>query len=814
MKRRIIAFSLAVCLLYSLFPITALAVEADVVGSGEFGASGNNLKWMLDSLGTMTISGNGKMVDDTQSQFSNPPWYDLRYQVKQVVIESGVKDIGKSAFLNCSNLVSISIPNSIINIGDDAFKGCSSLGRILLPVELKSIGKNAFWSCSSLTIIEIPYSVSEIQEKAFKGCTRLSVIFFEGDLPIIKDDAFGGVTATCYYPAENTNWSDLVKQNYGGTLEWLAQGTSPIYVASGTCGEEVEWALDMEGTLTISGEGAMENTSSNERPWHGVRNSITAVVIENGITVISNNAFYDCNNLNYVTISDSVISIGDSAFSNCGKLEKVIIGNNVTTIGEYAFTRCTSLTDIIIPNSVVGIDTEAFSYCFGLIDLTIGNGVKYIGYQAFISCDSLVSVVLPDSVTTIGESAFAYCEKITNLTIGESVDKISHWAFAFCESLNDVKIPDSVTTIESQAFYNCSSLVNLDIGSSISTITFGTFANCDNLTTVRIPDSVSSIEDCAFAECVSLGEIVFCGDAPFMGKDVFRYVTAIAYYPYDHAFWTESMMQNYGGRITWTQYTPDDHEHAYADEITTPSCTEKGYTTFVCSCGDTYIGNEVPALGHSFGEWEVVTPATGTSEGEELRECSGCGLEERRATEKLTHSFVDVPAGAFYENPVLWAVAKGITSGTSDGSTFSPNMICTRAQVVTFLWRAAGSPEPISTANPFTDIVEGSYYYKAVLWAVENEITSGTGNGTTFSPDMECTRAQVATFLWRTAGKPAAESSTHPFRDILAGSYYYDAVLWAVEAGVTNGTGDGSTFSPDKSCTRAEIVTFLHRAIA
>ena len=187
-------------------------------------------------------------------------------------------------------------------------------------------------------------------------------------------------------------------------------------------------------------------------------------------------------------------------------------------------------------------------------------------------------------------------------------------------------------------------------------------------------------------------------------------------------------------------------------------------------------------------------------------------IEKVSMAEAIANPFIDVKEGIFYFEPVLWAVSAGITNGTT-ATTFSPNKSCTRAEVVTFLWRAKGSPEPQSSVNPFVDVTTGSYYHKAVLWAVEQGITNGTGDGTTFSPDMECTRAQVATFLWRTVGKPDVGNKTHPFRDIEAGSYYYDAVLWAVEAGVTNGTGDGTTFSPNKSCSRSEIVTFLYRAL-
>ena len=132
---------------------------------------------------------------------------------------------------------------------------------------------------------------------------------------------------------------------------------------------------------------------------------------------------------------------------------------------------------------------------------------------------------------------------------------------------------------------------------------------------------------------------------------------------------------------------------------------------------------------------------------------------------------------------------------------------------MTFLWRAKGCPLPSSTVNPFTDIKESDYYYNAVLWAVENGITNGYGSDTIFNPDGECTRGQVATFLWRAEGEPSMSGSANPFTDVVAGEYYYDAVLWAVENGVTNGYGSDTIFAPNLSCTRGQIVTFLYRAM-
>ena len=168
--------------------------------------------------------------------------------------------------------------------------------------------------------------------------------------------------------------------------------------------------------------------------------------------------------------------------------------------------------------------------------------------------------------------------------------------------------------------------------------------------------------------------------------------------------------------------------------------------------------------------------------------------------------FADVPANSYYADAVLWAAKNGITGGIGNG-LFGPNQPCTRAQIVTFLWRAAGSPEP-KTMSSFADVSMDAYYAKAVAWAVENGITTGTGDGK-FSPDATCTRAQSVTFLFRAIGKLV--DSKAEFSDVLADSYYANAVDWAVENGVTNGIGDG-LFGPDNSCTRAQIVTFLYRA--
>ena len=176
--------------------------------------------------------------------------------------------------------------------------------------------------------------------------------------------------------------------------------------------------------------------------------------------------------------------------------------------------------------------------------------------------------------------------------------------------------------------------------------------------------------------------------------------------------------------------------------------------------------------------------------------------------------FEDVAPGMYYHDAVLWASREGITTGT-DTTHFSPDRPCTRSQVVTFLWRAMGSPKPQSTVNPFVDVPKNSstsWYYDAVLWAVEAGITTGV-DATHFAPNAQCSRAEVAMFLWRVLDKPAVDTANNPFPDVQPGHWFYEPVLWAVEAGVTNGTGNG-TFAPAMVCSRGQIVTFLYRALA
>ena len=238
----------------------------------------------------------------------------------------------------------------------------------------------------------------------------------------------------------------------------------------------------------------------------------------------------------------------------------------------------------------------------------------------------------------------------------------------------------------------------------------------------------------------------------------------------------------------------------------------KAFASPAKAAADTAITlTATPNAGYHFKAWRVILGGVTITDNKFTMPAED--VEVQAVFEKdapiSKHPFLDVPAGAYYEDAVVWAVGKGITSGTN-ATTFDPNGTCTRAQAVTFLWRAAGSPTPKTKLMPFPDVPVGSYYWNAVLWAIEQGITEGTSY-LTFSPNDSCTRAQIVTFLWRAKGNPAVTGNA-PFTDVAPDAYYAAAVTWAEKNGITGGIGNG-LFGSNNTCTRAQIVTFLYRAM-
>lgn len=244
------------------------------------------------------------------------------------------------------------------------------------------------------------------------------------------------------------------------------------------------------------------------------------------------------------------------------------------------------------------------------------------------------------------------------------------------------------------------------------------------------------------------------------------------------------------------------------DQTVAATCTEDGSITYTCAHCQELPVTVLPALGHSFGGGKMVTAPTQEQDGLRLYTCATCGQEKTQTLPALNRNpFVDVRGNAYYYASVIWAYESELTLGMGN-QKFSPTDSATRAQVVTFLWRMAGCPEPEAESCAFDDVKLESYYGKALLWAVENGITTGMSS-TEFAPDSPVTRGQFVTFLHRLAGSPETACGTI-FRDTGLGKFYDNAVLWATRTGITTGIGDGK-FAPNDTCVRGQIVTFLDR---
>ena len=613
------------------------------------------------------------------------------------------------------------------------------------------------------------------------------------------------------------------------------------------------WSLDENGTLTVTNEsGNGEITLIPET----IDVSAVTDIVFNGISTVRGGLlfgdgykFKDCTSLKSITFNSDIDVL--SGFEDSTSLESVVFNGNIDTIAgafdgctslasvefrsegpvyiwDSSFKDCSSLARIDLGNRLEAIGSEGTGSPYGafqgsgLVELVIPNSVTVLrSGAAFRDCKDLKSVVIPNSITRTQASMFSGCSSLENVTISDGVQAIGASTFENCTSLKTIIIPENVTTIGWGTFSGCTALENVTLSKRMPEISGETFQNCSSLKTITIPDAVTSIGANAFDGCTSLTSVTTGDFINTVGASAFDNCPRLTLHVYDGSY-----MQAYAEAYDLDyEIIPGTEQEVTGIENITSSTGVDPETGEVCtvititlSDGRTqkfYLDNEVnsieditsrPGFDPDGKPCTVVTITMTNGDVERFYVYDGKDGEDGETV--VTPAFTDVPANAYYADAVAWAVANGITGGTAE-NTFSPDAPCTRAQVVTFLWRAMGSPEPRS-AGTFTDVNASSYYAKAVRWALENGITSGT-SATTFDPNGVCTRAQVVTFLMRALDGRSYGSAG--FADVAASSYYADAVAWAVANGITDGTG-ATTFSPDTQCNRAQIVTFLYRAVA
>ena len=881
--------------------------------------------------------------------------------LKKVTLRDSITEIPEKAFLNCTGLKTVSILSGLTKIGTQAFFRCSSLQDVTLPASLKEIGYQAFRDCDALTSITFPDNLEKLGEQAFLITER------DGHIGSLATVTFGKNVPTFQTSSGNVSINPLLfmGQNQLKTVDMSRCTTTEISAGLFNGLNALETIIFPTG-LTKIGDRAFTNCSG-----------LKSLEFPDSLTEIGESAFSGCTGLTYISYGNGINNIGVNAFVGCTGV-KVIDLHRATNIGELYYNGANkgdqALTHACIAaardvkyylrtvnqaSSVKGnlewgengntsnayyvlTATDAVPDYTGEKDTPTRAGYKFGQWKKVTvnegstttkivyTDDNSWSLASP-TVTVSPASANTYVNgsPVTlTATVSERVDDFNYsyqWysnnsssteGGTAISTATGAKYSPSIATAGTTYYYCVVTVKNgsdttsattavvpvtvasqagkVTISNSQSTATYGdnpfTFtytATANKAATVTSSNpSVATVRDnngTVTVTIVGAGtteiSVGFAGGTDYSAaSDQFTLTvnkaTPAISISADPATMSGSgtvkltvtgvpdkgtvnvtcnngiTVNNDGGTFTATlpnetkTYTfaasyDGDANHEKASDtcqvsvtrhtssssssnptysVTTPSKSENGgvaVSSKNARKGDTVTVTVTPDAGYQLDKLTVtdkngnVLKLTDKGDGKYSFTMPDGKVEVKAvfAKEVETRPFGDVSTDAYYYKAVQWAQEKGITDGISS-DLFGPKQPCTRSQIVTFLWRAAGSPEPKGTAAGMTDVVPGSYYAKAVAWAVENGITTGTAEGT-FSPDATCTRAQAVTFLARAQNAKATGKTA--FSDVPADSYFADAVAWAQANGVTTGTSE-TTFSPDNDCTRAQIVTFLYRA--
>ena len=708
-------------------------------------------------------------------------------------------------------------------------------------------------------------------------------------------------------------------------------------------------------TLTITGTGAMPDfdfPNGNLAPWWNYEAL--------GMNAISEIDFDIKGNLKRVIIGDGVTNVGDYALFCLPAATQVTLPESVTRIGRYGIAMCSALTGMSIPKSVTEIGDFGLAGN-GLTAVTLPDGLQSLGRGAFDTCASLTNTTLPAAITAVPGKCFADCTKLLNVKYAGTVTAIGDLAFESCKSLVTAPIPATVTELGASAFTGCTALTDVTLPAGVTAIPDGCFQGCTALKDMKLPGTVTSVGHNAFTGCTALKDVRCYGAPPTVqpagaAEHSFEPAIVTIHYNPDPVYgWTlgadgkwqgytvsskgaclhtgygthentvpatcgeagrtETICDNCGdvvstkeipatGAHTWDNGTvttePTENEpgvrtftcavcgatktapipatgtHDYQfTKTVAPTCTTDGYDLYTCSgCGATEKRNSKPALGHKWDSGTVTTEPTETTPGVRTYTCTVCGevkTEAIPATGAHTHKwdagkvtteptattpgvrtytctvcgltkeevipptggstvcpggpscpsygFRDVAGPADWSHEGIdYCVRRSLMVGTGVG-TFSPDMSCSRAQIVQVLYNLSGDKTDYGNYYlPFTDVAPGDWFYEAVAWAYANDIVAGT-SASTFAPNDVITREQMAVILYGYTAKFAPEftgnaASLNTFPD--AGSvanWAYAAMSWAVGNGLISGMGSGgvSYLAPQGSATRAQASAIIMR---
>ena len=486
------------------------------------GSCGASLTWAIAD-GVLTISGSGDMNDYSVDgiNLDSSPWRLSDAPFASIVVEEGVASIGDGAFMGLEAVTSVTLPVSVQSVGAYAFSGCTGLTEVIFPNDangVKGIAPYAFADCGTLTV-SLPASVSFVDETAFAYSLDKVVVEYAGTLEQWQDACQGDLGSKVIVNCSDVTVDPSLKD------------------PSGSCGENLTWTVSKDGVLTISGTGAMAdyNDSDNLSPWHKAGIAVTALVVEEGVTSIGENAFVGMSGLSEVTLPGSVESVGDSAFAFCSGLTKVTISEGTKTIGEKAFADCEVLAKVYVPASVESIADTAFDGCPYLTVDYAGTQEQWDAIYSGAAVKVNPSAQAPVTSGSCGEDV-SWSVSGGVLTISgtgamadyNGTDALSPWRNTGDEVITSIVVEEGVTSIGDYAF-----------------------AGLEGLEEITLPESLTEVGSNAFMDCEALTTVTFTGDAPAIAEDAFTGVTAEVNYPQTNETWTAGVRKDYGGDLTW-----------------------------------------------------------------------------------------------------------------------------------------------------------------------------------------------------------------------------------------------------------------------
>jgi len=552
--------------------------DASITASGE---CGDDATWILYEDGTLIVSGTGSIYDFSSDVYPCP-WNSFKSQIKYAVIDEGITSIGKNNFLYCDNLEVVSLPDTLTSIGNYSFYGCTSLAEVTIPDGVTELGSLCFGNCSALADVNISEdsSLTNIGNRAFINCTSLTTFTIPGRVTDIEYDAFKGCTSItdiyCYASAKSFYWSDSSKDDFMPDKETVCHilfGTYDQFylyhsanvnvtfvddMFANRCGETMDAVYNADTkTLTISGEGEMYDFTDEDTPWYDLSDDVEKLVINKGITSISDGAFYGFEKLEDIDFYDGLLTIGDEAFAGCTALDYVYIPETVTSIGSGAFSSCTGLEELYI-SSYTGLKTIPANFCSQCSSLKyfeIPGSITSIGENAFDGCTSLKDIYCyasPDDLTIdpdiglIPDKATrfrVYYEDLESFT-----DLFSDYNFTILGDLDEAPCGEGITYYYRSGTLNIwgdgtmddyqnvsdrpwniysDEITHIYIGSEVRSIGDNAFAGLENVTAVELGYELEEIGDNAFAGCTGITSAEFSKDLISIGDGAFAGCTGI-----------------------------------------------------------------------------------------------------------------------------------------------------------------------------------------------------------------------------------------------------------------------------------------------